>query len=113
MKGLDNRAPDFLRIVFNPARFREVLSKFAIRSHDFLVIDEHSTATHSGRAGIDSHDVRRATHGERFLGLCERYCDGPVDVRLVGAGRVRLGVAFGVSPLLDAFLLARGGRTGV
>ena len=105
--------PNFLRIVFNPTWFGEVLCKFTIGGHDFLVINKYGTASHSGRAGIDSHDVRRATHGERFLGLCERYCDGPVDVRLVGAGRVRLGVAFGVSPLLDAFLLARGGRTGV
>ncbi len=113
LKGFDNRAPDFFGIVFNPTRFRKVLGEFTIRSNDFVVINEHSTTTHTGRAGVDSHDVRRGTHGYRFLRLLERCWDGPVVVRLVGAGRERLGDAVELPEAPDDLLLARGVRTGV
>jgi hypothetical protein len=45
----------------------EVLRKFAIRGDGFLTIHEYRTASHTGSAGIDGHDVWRATHRYRFL----------------------------------------------
>ena len=90
-----------------------MLGEFAIRSNDFVVINENSTTAHAGRAGVDSHDVRRGPHAYRFLRLLERCWDGPVVVRLVGAGRDRRGDAAELPELLEDPLLARGVRAGV
>jgi hypothetical protein len=113
IEGFDNRTPYFFRIVFNPTWFRKILREFTIRSNDFLSIDEHGSTAHTSRASINSHDVLRGFHGYRFLRLLERCWDGPVVVRLVGAGRERLGEAVELPEALDDLLLARGVRTGV
>jgi hypothetical protein len=105
--------PDFFCIVFNPTWFWKVLGEFAIRGNHFMVINENRTTAHAGRAGINSHDVRRGAHAYRFLRLLERCWDGPVVVRLVGAGRDRRGDAAELLELLEDPLLARGVRAGV
>jgi hypothetical protein len=56
-----------------------------------LAINKNRAAPDTSGAGINSHDVGRLRHVYRFLRLFERCCDGPVVVRLVGAGRTLVG----------------------
>jgi hypothetical protein len=56
-----------------------------------LAINKYRAASDASGASINCHDVGRLRHVYRFLRLFERCCDGPVVVRLVGAGRALLG----------------------
>ena len=91
IKCFDNGPPYFFGVVFNPTRFGEVLRELAVGRDYLLVINKHRSAPDTSGAGINSHDVRRMMHVYRFLRLFERCCDGPVVVRLVGAGRTLVG----------------------
>ena len=98
--------------MFNPTGFGKVLRELAVCRDYFLAIDKYGAAPDAGGAGINGHDVRRVRHVHRFLRLFERCCEGPVVVRLVGAGRALVGVdCCGVAPRDRRD--ARGVRTGV
>jgi len=91
IKCFDNSPPDFFGIVFNPTGFGKVLRELAVCRDYFLAINKYCAAPDASGASINSHDVGRLRHVYRFLRLFERCCDGPVVVRLVGAGRTLVG----------------------
>ena len=113
IEGFNDRAPNLFSVMFNPARFGEVLREFAIRRDDFLAINKNGTAPNASSSSVNSHDVSRVGHCYLFLRLFERNCEGPVVVRLVGAGRFRVGCEVDALLLLDDWRLDRGVRAGV
>jgi hypothetical protein len=87
--------PDLFGVVLDPARLRVDLRELLIRSRGFATVGEDRPTTYASRACVDGDHATSgiATHrrhrSQRRRFLVDRLgrCEGPVLVRLVGAGR--------------------------
>ena len=61
-----HRPPDLGGVVLDPARLRKMLRELLVRRHRGAAVDEHRTAAHARRAGVDRDHARvGAVHGRR------------------------------------------------
>src|SRR4051794_25200247 len=81
--------PDLLGVMLDPAWLRIQLRELTVRRGRLMSVDEDRSAANARGAGVDRDHTapRRIVHFRRFFVGRWGRCEGPVLVRLVGAGR--------------------------